>query len=241
MSSLKLPNSGLLGPSPDEMPTARLGLRERNKIRKELLIRQAAHELFVEKGFERTTLRDVAERADVGFGTVFSYAVDKAGLLAMVFVEALKSRPPLFTEVQTGNLLDDLVVALTSLYEFWAKTPNLSRVMIQQMEFYVGNPHMDIILARRVQTRGELADWLRSLQLQHIVRANIDIDDAAATVFAIYTSALREWVAADVWDVSEGVGRLRTLLALPTSAMVPATRKGSATGTEASGERATAV
>ena len=227
MSSLPLPGSKSPRPSLDE-PPAKLGLRERNKIRKEILIRQAARELFTEKGFDGTTLRDVAERADVGFGTVFSYAVDKAGLLAMVFVESLKSLPPLFTEVQTGQLLDDLVVALSSLYEFWARTPNLSRVMIQQMEFYVGNPHMDIILARRLQTRGELANWLRSLQLRQLVRANINVDDAAATVFAIYTSALREWVAAGDWNVSEGIGRLRTLLALPTSAMLPATRRASA-------------
>ena len=227
MSSSPLPGSRSLDAPAHEPAPAKIGLRERNKIRKELLIRRAARELFLEKGFEGTTLREVAERADVGFGTVFSYAIDKAGLLAMVFVEALKELPPLFNEDQTGNLLDDLVLALTRLFEFWAKTPNLSRVMIQQMEFYAGNAHMDVILARRQQTGGEIAEWLRSLQCRKLVRATINCDDAAATVFAIYTSALREWVAAGDWDVSEGIGRLRKLLALPTSAMVPAGRKGS--------------
>ena len=210
-------------------PAAKPGLRERNKIRKELLIRQAARELFREKGFERTTLRDVAERADVGFGTVFSYAVDKAGLLAMVFVEALKDLPPLLEEAPTENLQDDLVTGLARLYEFWSETPNLSRVMIQQMEFYAGNPHIDVILARRRQTRTEIADWLRFLQRRELIRSGINTEDAAATIFAIYTSALREWVAAGDWDVSAGVVRLRALLALPTSAMLPAARKKSAT------------
>lgn len=228
MSSSSPPRSLSLDTPAGEPPPARPGLRERNKIRKELLIRQAARDLFAERGFERTTLRDVAERADVGFGTVFSYAVDKAGLLAMVFVEELKELPPLFTGVQGGDLLDDLVAALTGLFDFWAKTPNLSRVMIQQMEFYVGNPHMDIILARRQQTRGEIAEWLRSLQRRKLVRATIDCDEAATTLFAIYTSALREWVAAGDWDVPEGIDRLRMLLALPTSAMIPAKRGGTA-------------
>lgn len=227
MPSSSPPRSSSIDAPADKPPPAKPGLRERNKIRKELLIRQAARDLFSERGFERTTLRDVAERADVGFGTVFSYAVDKAGLLAMVFVEALKELPPLFTDEQTGSPLDDLVVGLTRLFEFWARTPNLSRVMVQQMEFYVGNPHMDTILARRQQTRGEIAEWLRSLQARKLISATVNCDEAAATLFAIYTSALREWVAAGDWNVPEGVDRLRMLLALPTSAMIPAKRNGS--------------
>jgi AcrR family transcriptional regulator len=204
---------------PRDNSKPKLGLRERNKRRKELLIRQAARALFIERGFEGTTLRDVAEQADVGFGTVFSYAVDKAGLLAMVFVEELEGRPALFAGVRTGRLLDELVDALEGLYTFWAKTPNISRVMLQQMEFYTGNPHMDVIRVRRQQTCGEIANWLADLQNEGRIRADIHCADAASTVFAVYTSALREWVAADTWDVAEGVGRLRTLLLLPSRAL----------------------
>lgn len=222
-----MPSSSRHGSKPADIPPEgdpkpKLALRERNKRRKELLIRQAARALFTERGFDGTTLRDVAEQADVGFGTVFSYAVDKAGLLAMVFVEELEGRPPLFAGVRTGQLLDELVDALAGLYAFWAKTPNISRVMLQQLEFYAGNPHMDVIRARRRQTCGEIADWLARLQREGRVRADLNCVDAAATVFAVYTSALREWVAADAWDVAEGVARLRTLLVLPSRAMVPA-------------------
>lgn len=197
----------------------KLGLRERNKVRKERLIRQAAHALFTEKGFDGTTLRDVAERADVGFGTVFSYAVDKAGLLAMVFVEALKELPPLFTGTQTGDLLDDLVAALSRLYTFWARTPNISRVMLQQLEFYVGNPHMDIIMARRRRTRCEIADWLLTQQRAGRIASTIHCDVAADTIFAVYTSAVRDWAAAGEWDERAGIDRLRALLELPAAAL----------------------
>lgn len=72
-----------------------LGLRARNRLSKEAAIRKAATRLFLEKGYEATTLREVAEAADVGFGTVFNYANDKAGLLAMVFVNQLRGIPPL--------------------------------------------------------------------------------------------------------------------------------------------------
>ena len=66
----------------------------------------SVHRLFIELGYEATTLRQVAEAADVGFGTVFAYAADKAGLLAMVFVERLKALPPLFETLMQADPLD---------------------------------------------------------------------------------------------------------------------------------------
>ncbi|MDF3086763.1 TetR family transcriptional regulator, partial [Burkholderia sola] len=49
-----------LEPHLDEV-SANLGLRERNKLEKAFLIRQAARELFLAKGYEATTLREVAK------------------------------------------------------------------------------------------------------------------------------------------------------------------------------------
>ncbi len=73
----------------------RPSLRERNKAEKAQLIKEAARQLFSQNGYEATTMRDVAALADVGFGTISAYATDKAGLLAMLFVEDLEHLPPL--------------------------------------------------------------------------------------------------------------------------------------------------
>lgn len=200
-------------------PAAKPGLRERNKLSKERMIRQAARKLFRKKGFAETTLREIAQEADVGFGTVFAYASDKAGLLAMIFVEELKELPPPFENLPAGPLLDQVTAALGRLYEFWARIPTLSHLVLQQMEFYSDNPHMQVIIDRRRQIRADMAAWLAELQKAGVVKANIQVTDAADTLFAIYTSCVREWSVTVPDDCEAGVARLKQLMALPVSAL----------------------
>ncbi len=209
------------------------GLRERNRRTKQRLIRQAARRLFLERGYEATTLREVAEAADVGFGTVFAYASDKAGLLAMVFVEELKALPPLFPadqRAEDGDLLGALVAGLAPLYRFWASIPTLSALVLQQMEFFGANPHMDLIVERRAQAKDELRRWLGREQDAGRIAVHIDTDRAADTLFAIYTSAVREWSAATPADPEAGLVRLSRLMELPVRALEAAAepRRGKA-------------
>jgi hypothetical protein len=58
------PTAGLASPA-----TNPIGLRERNKSEKLQRIRNAARALFMKGGYDDTTMRDIARRAEVGFGT----------------------------------------------------------------------------------------------------------------------------------------------------------------------------
>lgn len=200
--------------------TERPGLRERKKAEKAQLIRDAARHLFFTKGYEATTLREVAALADVGFGTVSAYAVDKAGLLAMLFVDDLEQLPPLFNKIDAdAGLLDQLTDSFMKLYKFWAKSPELSRIVLPQMEFYNSNPFTEAILKRREQLQTALAGWLKQWQQQGRIATGIDTDQAAATLFAIYTSALRGWITQEPLVLAQGRKRLAYLLAFPVEAL----------------------
>lgn len=210
---------------PGDAPTSRPGRRERNRVAKETAIRDAARQLFVERGYEATTLREVADKADVGFGTVFSYANDKAGLLAMVFVAELEALSPLFPpedDKADQPLLDRLISGFAPLYRFWATIPTLSGQVLQQLEFYGSNPHLAAIVSRRTQARESLRAWVERGQAAQRIVAGIDPHDAADTLFAIYTSAVREWSATNPGDPAAGLARLRQLVALPVRALDPA-------------------
>lgn len=192
----------------------RPGLRERKKAEKARLIREAARELFTTQGYEATTMRQVAALADVGFGTVSAYASDKAGLLAMVFVEDLEHLPPLFERIApSATLLDQLVERFMLLYGFWAKNPALSRLVLPQMEFYKSNPFTDTIVRRRAQVQADLAAWLRQWRQQGRLAKDVEPGQAAAALFAIFTSALREWIAQEPPELAQGQERLSYLLA----------------------------
>jgi AcrR family transcriptional regulator len=68
------------------MPTApqRLGRRERNKQEKLDRITAAASELFAEHGVDEVTTQQIADKADIGTGTLFLYAKNKGELLLLV-------------------------------------------------------------------------------------------------------------------------------------------------------------
>jgi AcrR family transcriptional regulator len=77
------------------------GLRERKKVRTRDAIRDAAHDLFVVRGYAGTTVDDISEAADVSPRTFFRYFANKEEVLFSAFDETLDllgefldARPP---------------------------------------------------------------------------------------------------------------------------------------------------
>ena len=68
------------------------GVRERQKHRRSEEIRSTALHLFVEKGFDRTTIEDVADRAVVAAGTVYNYFGTKDGILRQIIARHVADR-----------------------------------------------------------------------------------------------------------------------------------------------------
>jgi AcrR family transcriptional regulator len=80
--------------------TADLGKREAHKLATRRAIQLAADALFDERGYERTTVRDVADAAGVTERTFFRYFASKEALLAKdierwlpILGEAIRRRP----------------------------------------------------------------------------------------------------------------------------------------------------
>src|SRR5215510_12980938 len=114
------------------------GLRERNKLDKLRRIKDAAAELFILKGYDETTIREVAARADVGLGTVFVYATTKRDLLFLTVNEDLEA---VVTQAAAAkhtdrSMLDGLLSIFQRYYEYFAREPALSRLCLREMAFY---------------------------------------------------------------------------------------------------------
>ena len=87
--------------APVETDPTKLGLRERKKQQTREKIARVALELFAERGYDETTLADIAEAADVSPRTIFAYYDSKEDILFCeegVFVDRLgqmlDERPP---------------------------------------------------------------------------------------------------------------------------------------------------
>jgi AcrR family transcriptional regulator len=91
------------------------GLRERKKRQTRESIAAAAHRLFVQRGYQATTLPDIAEAANVSTRTIFAYYPSKEDILFSGFAEtiddlaqALAHRP---AGVQTIDVVRDFILS----------------------------------------------------------------------------------------------------------------------------------
>jgi TetR/AcrR family transcriptional regulator, regulator of mycofactocin system len=98
--------------SPEQVgAAAHSGLRQRKKDSSRRAIEDAAWELFAEKGYEETSINDIAERADVAPRTFFRYFPTKEAVMYPQFEELLQS----VREAFRARPVDEPVV--TSLFE----------------------------------------------------------------------------------------------------------------------------
>ena len=86
-------------------PSPRPGLRERKKVRTRSEIQHAALQLFRRKGYENTTISEIADAAEVSTSTFFRYFGSKEALVFQddfdeLLIEAFKRQPRDLTPVQ---------------------------------------------------------------------------------------------------------------------------------------------
>lgn len=117
-----------------------VGRRERNKQQKLDRITAAASELLAEHGIEDVTTQQIADKADIGTGTLFLYAKTKGELLLLVqnahYAEALQQgRADAET---TPDTLDAVLAIVRPIVECNRVQVDNGRTYLREMVF--GDP-----------------------------------------------------------------------------------------------------
>lgn len=158
-----------------------IGRRERNKQQKLERITAAATELFSEHGVDEVTTQQIADRADVGAGTVFLYAKSKAELLLLVhnvkFADAIERGEAAASGIT--DRLDALMAVVSPIVECNRVQIENGRTYLRELVF--GDPeephHREgLVLSARVEAA--FVDVLRRDE-------RISAADAAALARAI--------------------------------------------------------
>ena len=150
-------------------------LRDRQKVRRREDMLVAARTLFVEKGYSRTTMDAIAEQADVGVATVYTYFGSKEGVfaeLARMDMSELKAAG----EAALEALPAEPVAALWELLGIYRRV----------LEFITYDVVRDFTLGARTRGRiREVAGWVRDWQSDQLARAleqGIDAGSVAPTL-----------------------------------------------------------
>lgn len=193
--------------------TPRTGRRERNKQEKLDRILAAARDLFAAKGFSETTTQEIAERADIGTGTLFLYAKTKEDLLIMVFHdEMIETSRTAFRKVSPDTpLIDQLMQVFNSMIAYHNRDLPLARALIREITV-LSRPERreDVRSLMRVIYSG-IADLLAATQKKERLRTDVDLMMAAESFFGVYYLSLIGWLGGQTTK-QDFVKRLRSKL-----------------------------
>lgn len=168
-----------------------VGRRERNKQHKLDRITAAALELFSEYGVDEVTTQQIADKADIGTGTLFLYAKTKAELLLLVqnstYADALvKGRAD---AEGIPDVLEAVMAIVRPVVECNRKQVDNGRTYLRELVFGdPQEPHHREALSLTVQTEEAMAGVLGrdprvepgdAAKLAHIISAIMFVSMAA--------------------------------------------------------------
>ncbi|GAA4415145.1 TetR/AcrR family transcriptional regulator [Quisquiliibacterium transsilvanicum] len=150
--------------------------------RTEEAIRSAAIELIAARGFEATTLREIAEKVGVQPGTIYRYFPSKAQLLVELLVEHLEFLLEQWALQRPAT--DDPVEALRAFVDFHVRSHTLRR-----REVFVANMELRSLAPadrrRVVSLRRRYEDLLTGILRDGVERGAFQLPDARIATFAI--------------------------------------------------------
>ncbi|GBC62391.1 TetR/AcrR family transcriptional regulator [Desulfonema ishimotonii] len=161
--------------------------KQQQKDETRVLILETARFLFAEKGFEKTTIREIAARAGIGLGTIFNHFKGKDSLLAAALYEDVeKNLERAFNTLpEKASAPDQLLHIARSFYTYYARQPLLAKSYLKQVMFLDGEwgEVLDEQIRRFLES---VASLLRKAQERGEVAPDTDCDIAATAFFSHY-------------------------------------------------------
>ncbi|MFA7536638.1 MAG: TetR/AcrR family transcriptional regulator [Desulfuromonadales bacterium] len=188
------------------------GIRQKKKEETRRAILQAAIRLFSEKGYERTSVEDLARAAGIGKGTIYGYFRDKSEVflafceeeIDAVFAALAKRSDP------GAPLLEKLMTLFMTQFRFVTENREFGRHFVREMAFphLAGSEKSRDLDARYLSAVGKLLEEGRQ---RGELRDGIDPFLATVHFYALYLVALSGWYTGYVATEEEVAASLRSL------------------------------
>lgn len=169
------------------------GLRERKKRLRLQRIIEVSHQLFVSKGFQDTTIQDIADEAGIGLGTLYLYAKGKDDLLVLVFREHLLEMTESAFEIidPRDPVIEQLMTFFSVHIDYHKEDQLLSKTVLKELSFPT-NPKRRHDIEQIFNTGYEkLALLLKRGIKDGKLDSALYIGTAASSIFGLYYHLLQ--------------------------------------------------
>ena len=167
---------------------------DRRVKRTHRLLQEALIGLTLEKGFDTVTIRDITDRADVGYATFFRHYPDKEALLADV-LESMKDE--FVSLLAPYSMVTDPEKTGTLLFEYVAKNGDLCRVLLNSTE--------TMSLLKPVQ---EIGLNETPLMMNISEQSSVPVDAAISHLMSSLVMLIRWWLDHDMPYSPERMGQI---------------------------------
>jgi AcrR family transcriptional regulator len=168
------------------------GRRERKKEETKRRIFEAATKLFAHKGFEATTIDEIASEADVSKGTFFNYFPKKEAIIRYLFDE--------WTEIAEGIAADKDHSAEARVVEMFAagaasfgEKPELARTVAKYALQEMCSPAPEMVDTHAQHHRLFDEVWRQGVEAGEF-RADVDIIWVRSVFGAVFVGSVMWWV-----------------------------------------------
>ena len=174
----------------------------RNAVRSKTMIRQAFLELLQEKPYEKITVTDIAQRADLNRSTFYAHSPDVQGLIEEIEEEIINRSMQLLSEVTCQNIFQDPKIFLQILVQPVEENKKLYQLLVQSD--YAGRQlyRINEAFASYVLNSPEIPENLRSSKY-FAVRINFFIGGIINT----YCQWLTGELDCSLDDIAEDIAR----------------------------------
>ncbi len=202
--------------------TKEVGVRERSKRERQDRIMMAARNMFAEHGYDATTLRQVAERAGLGLGTLFNYISDKRDLIYLVFNQeaSVACDVSLLAPRSWQSFTEKILGMVEPNYRLFGSEPVLSRILLSEVLQHTPGLHLAEHIGIRDRFIRGMEQVVAEAQQSGEIASTETPQLIARHIFFSYSAALRWWLSAsEKPEWRHGMRDFAEILKLQTSGL----------------------
>ena len=180
--------------------------REESRRISQTKIVAAARRLFVEVGYEATTVQQIAAAAGLGKGTVFHYITEKRDLVYMIFNEQTEERTErAFAALQPWQSFREKILSLAEPhYQMLSLEPTLGRILLNELQEKSPGPHFARHLEMRNRSMHNIEFLVTEAKNLGEIQSSKTSHVLAQTIFFCYSASIRWWINSE--DISWRAG-----------------------------------